>query len=194
MSVIQDIWNSQGQWKVTKKVTLLWGPTCNNWSGNRIPVGRDFPPVQTGPGANPASCTMGTGSFPGVKYGRGVLLTTHPLLVPWSWKSRAISLPTLWATTGPVTGTLYLTCNNYPFVSRVSMNIELRLRFIALTSGSFSKKTQVFWGGGGNGASVWSVVETPFYAEDWDSNIPHMFPYLENCTPVCTKRPSELHS
>jgi len=41
-----------------------------------------------------------------------VLLTTHPLLVPWSWKSRAITLPTLWATTGPVTGTLYtLTCS-----------------------------------------------------------------------------------
>jgi len=28
----------------------------------------------------------GTGSFPGVKCGRGVLLTTHPLLVPRSWK------------------------------------------------------------------------------------------------------------
>jgi hypothetical protein len=27
-------------------------------------------PVQTGPGAQPASCTMGTGSFPGVKKGR----------------------------------------------------------------------------------------------------------------------------
>ena len=76
-------------------------------SGDRIPVGRDFPPVQTGPGVHPASCTMGTGSFPGVKYGRDVLLTTHPLLVPWSWKSRAIPLPTLWAITGPVTGTLY---------------------------------------------------------------------------------------
>ena len=69
---------------------------------------RDFPPVQTDPGAHPASCTMGTGSFPGVKYGRGVLLTTHPLLVPLSWNSTAIPLPTLWATTGPVTGTLYL--------------------------------------------------------------------------------------
>jgi hypothetical protein len=45
--------------------------------------------------------------FPGVKYGRGVLLTTHPLLMPLSWKSRDIPLPTLWATTGPVTGTLY---------------------------------------------------------------------------------------
>ena len=47
-------------------------------SGDRIPMGRDFPPVQTGPGANPASCTVGTGSFPEVKYDRGVTLTTHP--------------------------------------------------------------------------------------------------------------------
>ena len=29
-------------------------------------------PVQTGPRAQPASCTMGTESFPGVKCGRGV--------------------------------------------------------------------------------------------------------------------------
>jgi len=43
---------------------------------------------------------MGTGSFPGVKCGRAVLLTTYPLLVPRSWKSRAIPLPTLWATPG----------------------------------------------------------------------------------------------
>ena len=69
--------------------------------------GRDFPPVQIGPGVNPASCTMGTGSFPGVKCGRGILLTTHPLLAPKSWKSRAIPLPPLWATTRPITGLLY---------------------------------------------------------------------------------------
>jgi len=43
---------------------------------------------------------MGTGSFPGVKCGRGVLLTTHPLPVPRSRDSRAISVPTLWATPG----------------------------------------------------------------------------------------------
>jgi hypothetical protein len=35
-------------------------------------------PVQTGPGVYPASCTMGTGSFPGVESGRGVTLTPHP--------------------------------------------------------------------------------------------------------------------
>jgi hypothetical protein len=47
-------------------------------------------PVQTGPGADPASCTMGTGSFPGVKCGQAVTLTPHPLPVPWSRKSRVI--------------------------------------------------------------------------------------------------------
>jgi hypothetical protein len=42
-------------------------------SGDRIPVGtRFFAHVQTGPEAHPASCAMGTGSFPGVKRpGRG---------------------------------------------------------------------------------------------------------------------------
>ena len=43
--------------------------------------GRDFPPVQTGPGAHPASCTMGTASFPEVKSSRGVTLSPYPLLV-----------------------------------------------------------------------------------------------------------------
>jgi hypothetical protein len=38
-------------------------------------------PVQTGPEAHPASCAMGTGSFPGVRCGRGVRLTPNPLLV-----------------------------------------------------------------------------------------------------------------
>jgi hypothetical protein len=45
--------------------------------GDRIPVGaRFFAHVQTGPGAHPASCKMGTGSFPGIKRpGRGA---DHP--------------------------------------------------------------------------------------------------------------------
>jgi len=57
--------------------------------------GRDFPAVQTGSGARPPS-----GSTPGVKCGWSLLLTTHHLLVPRSWKSRAIPLPTIWATPG----------------------------------------------------------------------------------------------
>jgi len=46
-------------------------------SGDRIPVEARFSaPLQTGPGAHPASYTMGTGPFPGVKRtGRGV---DHP--------------------------------------------------------------------------------------------------------------------
>jgi len=54
-------------------------------------------PVQTGPGAHPASCTVGTGSFPGVKSSQGMTLTTYPLLVPWSRNGRAIPLLPLWA-------------------------------------------------------------------------------------------------
>ena len=34
-------------------------------------------PVQTGPGAHSISCIIGTGSFPGLKSGRGVTLTPH---------------------------------------------------------------------------------------------------------------------
>ena len=76
--------------------TELWA----GCSGIESWWGRDFPPIQTGPGAHSASCKMGTGFFLGVKCGRGVLLTTDPLLVLRSWKSRAIPLPTLWATPG----------------------------------------------------------------------------------------------
>jgi hypothetical protein len=49
------------------------------------------------PWGPPSTCTMGTGSFPEVKSCRGVTLTLHPLLVPWSRKSRAITLLPLWA-------------------------------------------------------------------------------------------------
>jgi len=54
-------------------------------------------PVQTGPGAHPASCTMGTGSFPRVKSSRDVTLAPDSLLVPWSRKSRALPLLPVWA-------------------------------------------------------------------------------------------------
>jgi hypothetical protein len=48
-------------------------------SGDRMPVEARFSaPVQTGPWAHLASCTMGTGSFPRVKSGRGVTVTPYP--------------------------------------------------------------------------------------------------------------------
>jgi len=40
--------------------------------------GLDFPHLSR-PALHPASCTVGTGSFPGVKSGPGVTLTPHPL-------------------------------------------------------------------------------------------------------------------
>jgi hypothetical protein len=51
------------------------------WGSN--PGGGEFSAlVQTGPWAHPASCTLGTGSFPVVESDRGVALARHPLPVP----------------------------------------------------------------------------------------------------------------
>ena len=74
-----------------------------SWSG------QDFLPAHTSPVTHPASCTMGTRSFPGVMCSQGMTLTTHPPLVPPSRKSRAIPLRTLWSTLG----SFYLFYNNY---------------------------------------------------------------------------------
>jgi len=65
--------------------------------GSNLVGARFSAPVQTGPGGHPASCTISTGSFPRVKNGRGLRLTPHLLLEPWSRKSRAIPLLPLWA-------------------------------------------------------------------------------------------------
>ena len=45
----------------------LDGPGIESRGGRRFSA-----PVQTGPGVHPAYCTMGTGSFPGVKSCRDV--------------------------------------------------------------------------------------------------------------------------
>jgi len=73
---------------------------CSDWlqagrSGDGIP--RFSASVQTRLVAHPAPCTKDTRSFPGVKSCQGVTLIPHPLLVPWSRKSRAIPLFPLWA-------------------------------------------------------------------------------------------------
>jgi len=55
-----------------------WRSRYSDWlwarlPGDLIPVGAKFSAsVQTGPGAHPASCTMGTGSLLGFRSGRGV--------------------------------------------------------------------------------------------------------------------------
>ena len=63
-------------------ITILHVLNINAWPGSSAGIatellagrsgiesrwGRDVPPVQTGPGAHPASCIIGTGSFPGVE-------------------------------------------------------------------------------------------------------------------------------
>ena len=68
-------------------------------SGDRIPVGARFSALaQTGPGAYPASSTMGTGSFPGVNGpGRGA---DHPLSPKRRGHERVelyLPLLTIWA-------------------------------------------------------------------------------------------------
>ena len=50
-------------------------------------------------------------------------MTTHPLLVPWSWKSIAVNIPNLWATIGPITGTLYL------YIYKMYPIMDLKLHF-----------------------------------------------------------------
>jgi hypothetical protein len=73
----------------------------------KIPVSaRFFTHVQTGPGAHPASCTTGTGSFPGVKRpGRG---TDHPPPTSASRMGRAIPLFPLYDFGDLLYGDLYL--------------------------------------------------------------------------------------
>jgi hypothetical protein len=68
--------------------------------------------VQIGPGTHPGSCTMGTGSFPGVKR-PGPDAKHSPPSSAEVRKGRAITLPTLWATPRPVTGTVYLLYYSY---------------------------------------------------------------------------------
>ena len=89
-------------------------------SGDRIPTEARFStPVQTGPGAHPASCTMGSRSFSRVKSGRGVTLTPPPLLVPLIMKELCYtSTPPMGRTacTEPqclYKGALYLTVELY---------------------------------------------------------------------------------
>jgi hypothetical protein len=75
-------------------------------------------PVQTGPGAHPASCTVGTGSFPRVKSGQGMILSPPPILVLWSRMSRAIPLLPLWAVR-PVQSLGACTRGHFAFLGRM---------------------------------------------------------------------------
>jgi len=77
---------------VIKTGYRLDGPAIESRWGARISA-----LIQTDPGVHQASCTRFLLLSRGVKSGRGVKLTTHNHLVPWSRKSRAIPLLPLWA-------------------------------------------------------------------------------------------------
>ena len=72
--------NTTNDWEAAIAQSVL--RLATRWTvRDRIPVGSRYSAlVQTGPGAHPASYTMGTGSFPGER-GRGVS-TTHLHLAP----------------------------------------------------------------------------------------------------------------
>ena len=91
------------------RLTMGWTVRGSNPGGARFSVRPDRP---WGP---PSLLYNGYRVFPGVKSGRGVTPTPHPLLMPWSWKGRAIPLPTFCTTSRPATGTLYLSII-YPYI------------------------------------------------------------------------------
>jgi hypothetical protein len=77
---------------------------------------------------------MGTVSFPGVKSGRDVTLTSHPLLVPRSKRqSRAIPLLSLRAFVACKKGkTCLLYCRhiqNVLYYSLLSKNLKIKMQF-----------------------------------------------------------------
>jgi hypothetical protein len=69
---------------------------------------RTYPDRLRGP---PSLLYNGYRVLPGGKGGRGVMLTTHHLLVPRLRKSRAIPPLTLWVLLGLLRGSLYLLQN-----------------------------------------------------------------------------------
>ena len=108
-------------------------------SVDRIPVGARFSAlVQTGPGAHPASYTVGTRSFPGVKRpGRGA---DHPPLCNAEVKERVEAyLYFLCGPSWPVLGwtLLYFTLLHFTLLHFTSLHFTL-LHFIYFTSLHFT--------------------------------------------------------
>ena len=64
-----NIWKTGAAGIITRHLYYIYSDWLRaEWYGDRIPVGaRFFAPVQTGPGAHPASCTMEYRVFPGGK-------------------------------------------------------------------------------------------------------------------------------
>ena len=86
---------------ILKNVMLEWAGWLSRYSdwlragrsGDLIPVGNETFRTRPDRPWGPSSLLYNWYRiFPGGKSGRGVTLTPNPLLVPWSWKGRAIPL------------------------------------------------------------------------------------------------------
>jgi hypothetical protein len=83
---------------------------------------RTYPDRLQGP---PSLLYKGSGVFPGGKGGRGMMLTTHPLLVPKLRKSWAIIPITLWVLLGLLRGSLFYLPYNW---GKSTENVSQRSR------------------------------------------------------------------
>ena len=137
------MFNSQKPWPLDHaagRLCIVYGSKCG--PGSSVGIATEYELDGSGiesrwgeifclsdrPWGPPSLLYNGYRIFPGVKYGRSVLLTTYPLLVPRSWKSRAV-------TTGPAMGTLCLLYGSkwtiailFPRIVYLA-NIHNRIRF-----------------------------------------------------------------
>ena len=118
----------------------LDGPGIEPWWGARFSA-----PVQTGPRGPPSLLYNGYCVFLGVKSGWVMMLTPHPLLMPWSWKGRAIPLLPLWAVR-PVQSLSACTRVHFTFYIIIFINNKRAIELEVCTSqfclnSSFSKGT-----------------------------------------------------
>jgi len=111
--------------RVAQRLATAWTVRGSNTGGGEI--FRTCPDRPWGP---PSLLHNGYQVFSGVKSGRGVKLTPHPLLVPQSWKSRAIPLLPLWVvrpvqTLSACTVKLYLYSHYGPYgLYRASVPVQ----------------------------------------------------------------------
>jgi hypothetical protein len=116
------------QWEPSSSVSIVSDYGLDDRViGVRSPAGaKDFSSnlcIQTGSEAHPASCTMGTGRpFLGAKRSQGVMLTTHPHLVPSSKMSRSY-------TSSPPSATMACSRSALLFIISMQVITPLYLHF-----------------------------------------------------------------
>ena len=98
-----------------------------------------FRPVQTGPGAHPAICKMGTGSFPGGKVRPGRAADHSPTSSAAVMEEYSYTSTHPLGHTGPVTGSLYLYLYLYMINILIILREELNFQILHEIQGSQHK-------------------------------------------------------